>query len=287
MRPGFELQGHRGARGLFPENTLEGFRRTLALGVDSLELDVGVTADQVAVVVHDPVLNPDLTRGPDGAWLNGPARAVLSLTLAELAHFDVGRLRPGSDVAARHPRQQSIDGARIPTLAALFRATAGCPAVIDVELKTSEKTPELTVAPTVMADLVLAAAQAETAVDRLAVRSFDWRGLAYLRRVAPGVRLAWLTDDKVGPGIVAAVAEAASGCPFTPTWAPYHAMLTPEIIAQAHGLGLRVVPWTVNDPAAMARLIGWGVDGLCTDDVDLAQIAMAQAGLKPPQPWHG
>src|SRR5688572_24541331 len=86
----FDVQGHRGARGLAPENTLPAFERALALGVDTLELDVGVTRDGVVVVGHDPSLNPDIVRGPDGAWLERRP-AINSLSFEELLRFDVGR----------------------------------------------------------------------------------------------------------------------------------------------------------------------------------------------------
>jgi glycerophosphoryl diester phosphodiesterase len=284
MERRFELQGHRGARGLFPENTLEGILATLALGVTSVELDVAVTADDVVVVVHDPVLNPDLTRDADGAWLMSAGPAVRSLRLHDLARLDVGRIRPHSALAARHPRQAGRDGARIPTLEAVLRASAGSFVMFDVELKTDPARPGLTVAPDIMADLVLAAARRAAALDRLVVRSFDWRGLAHLRLVAPGLRLAWLSEA-AGADRLAQVAAASQGCPFQPTWAPGHAMLDQTCLAQAQALGLRVVPWTVNDPADMARLIDWGVDGICTDEPDLARAAMARAGLALPACW--
>jgi glycerophosphoryl diester phosphodiesterase len=280
----FELQGHRGARGLFPENTLEGFAATMALGVTSVELDVAVTADDVAVVVHDPVLNADLTRDTSGAWLHGAGTPVRQLRYDELLRFDVGRIRPGSALAARHPRQIGQDGLRIPTLDAVLRASAGSGVVFDVELKTDPAQPALTVSPEAMADCVIAVARAAAALDRLVVRSFDWRGLAHLRRVAPNLRLAWLTED-AGAGQADRVAEAAQGCPFQPVWAPHHADLTRDGIVHAQALGLRVVPWTVNHPADMARLIAWGVDGLCTDEPDRAREVMAQSGLALPPSW--
>ena len=92
----FELQGHRGARGLFPENTVEGFCGVLAVGVTSVELDVAMTADDVLVVTHDPVLNPDLTRGPGGAWLSAAGPAVRSLRLAELEPTTSARRGPAA-----------------------------------------------------------------------------------------------------------------------------------------------------------------------------------------------
>jgi glycerophosphoryl diester phosphodiesterase len=275
----YERCGHRGARGLFPENTLEGFAATIALGVDSIELDVAVTADGIAVVSHDATLHPDLTRGPDGAWLGTERPVIRSLTFAELQRYDVGRLRPGSRFAALFPDQRPIDGARIPTLEAAFRATPGVR--IDAELKTLPDRPELTVPPDVMAEAVIAAAEAAGALARLAIRSFDWRGLAHLRRTRPEIPLAWLTRPETDQradlwwGIAAASAPQAvaraAGTPASwhPAWAPHHAALTPSQVAEAHALGLRVLPWTVNDPGDMARLLAWGVDGLCTDRPDL------------------
>jgi len=103
----FDLQGHRGARGLAPENTLVAFARALGLGVTTLELDTVVTRDGVVVVSHDAALNPDRTRGPDGRWLEAPGPIILTLTRAELLRYDVGRTRPGGLSALRFPRATS------------------------------------------------------------------------------------------------------------------------------------------------------------------------------------
>ena len=92
----FDLQGHRGARGLVPENTLEAFTAALAIGVTTLELDLAMTKDGVLVVSHDSRLNPDHTRGPDGKFLDAEGPAIRSLTLDELKRYDVGRLKPGT-----------------------------------------------------------------------------------------------------------------------------------------------------------------------------------------------
>jgi glycerophosphoryl diester phosphodiesterase len=116
----FDLQGHRGARGLAPENTLDGFARALSIGVSTLEFDLGVTKDGIVVVQHDIWLNPETTRGPDGAFLAGRGPALRALTLAELQRYDVGRLKPGTAYAAGLPQQRPADGARIPTLASVF-----------------------------------------------------------------------------------------------------------------------------------------------------------------------
>ena len=106
----FDLQGHRGARGLAPENTLPAFQKGLDLGVDTLECDMAITKDGVVVIHHDLWLNPDTTRGPDGRWLDKRGPAISELTFAELQQYDVGRLKPGTDYAKSFPDQQSVDG---------------------------------------------------------------------------------------------------------------------------------------------------------------------------------
>jgi glycerophosphoryl diester phosphodiesterase len=281
----FDVQGHRGARALFPENTIEGFARAMSLGVRGFELDVGVSADGVAVLCHDLALNPNITRRPDGTWLAAPTPLVRALTFAQLAAFDVGRIRPGSAYAARFPDQMPIDGARIPTLAAVLAATGD--AALTIELKTDPTRPDDSVGGPAMADAVMRVVDEAGAAGRVMLESFDWRGPRHLRRTRPEIACALLTaPDTVaaarswwdGPhpadyGGSVAAAVAAEG---VATWAPEHADLSRQDIATAHRLGLGVLPWTVNDPAAMRRLRDWGVDGLITDRPDLALALPAQ-----------
>lgn len=280
MGEAMELVAHRGGRGLFPENTLAAFRGAIAPGVDALELDVAVTADGVPVVSHDPCLNPDIARGPDGAWLAPPGKPIHALTLAELGGFDVGRLRPGSAAAAQFPAQQPRDGERIPTLAQVFSLPN--PALrFYVELKTFPDRPGLTVSPEAMADLVVAAAEAAGVAGRLVVQSFDWRSLHHLRRRHPAIarghitgrqseaaqRLWWGGPAAADHGGSIPRAVAAEG---GQVWVPESAQLRAAEVDEAHALGLRVVPWGADTAADMARLVGWGVDGLITDRPDLA-----------------
>lgn len=275
---GFDLQGHRGARGLFPENTIEGFQAALGLGLRSFELDVGVTRDGIVVLHHDPRLNPDITRGPDGAWLGAPGPLLREMDWAELRAFDVGRIRPGTAYAALYPHQRPHDGARIPRLADLL-ALPDAPRLL-VELKLFPDHPDWTVPAEEMTERVLHAAEAAGALDRVAVQSFDWRAPRHARRVRPEVAAGWLTraetaanpalwwDVDASPGDLDGVPDliAAEG---GGTWTPFHAELTPPRLARAHALRLRVVPWTVNDPARMRELEAWGVDGIITDRPDL------------------
>jgi glycerophosphoryl diester phosphodiesterase len=284
MTRSIELHGHRGARGLFPENTLAGFAGALEIGVDTIELDVAMTADDVVAVTHDPALNPDITRTSDGAWLARRGPAIRSLRAADLVRYDVGRIRPGSAYAAAFPDQAPRDGARIPELGAVLRID---PRVkFNIELKTFPLQPELTVDGATMAAAVLAVADAAGAGARITVQSFDWRGPRHLRRTRPDIRLAWLTRAAILPqariwwdgpdpsdygGSVPRAVAAEGG----PIWAPEHVDLTEAGLAEAHGLGLLVIPWTVNRPDDMRRLIAWGVDGLITDRPDIARAVMA------------
>ena len=123
----FDLQGHRGARGLAPENTLAAFRTALDLGVTTLETDLAVTKDDVLVISHDPMLNPDLVRGPDGKWIGAAGPTIRSLTLAELKRYDIGRLNPASKYAPAISRAEAGRRRTLPDAGGVLRrGGAGC-----------------------------------------------------------------------------------------------------------------------------------------------------------------
>ncbi len=275
---GFDLQGHRGARGLFPENTLEGFAAGAALGLTSFETDIAITRDGVPVLHHDSSLHPDVARLPDGRWIE-QRTLIRSMPLADLQRVDVGRLRPGSAEAARFPDQVAHDGARVPTLAALLEAQPGCR--FNIELKLFPDHPEWTIPAATMVETVLDVVDRAGAAGRVTIQSFDWRAPRYGRSLRPDIARGWLTEARTiaaaplwrglddAPAALDAVPDAivAEG---GGTWAPFHAELTEDLLDCAHDAGLLVIPWTVNDPAAMRRLVDWGVDGLITDRPDLA-----------------
>jgi glycerophosphoryl diester phosphodiesterase len=227
-------------------------------------------------VSHDLALNPDIARDGSGAWLTGRGPTIHSLRYAALQRFDVGRLRPGSHLSALFGAQQPADGARIPTLAAVL---AGLPeARFTIEVKTDPAHPAWTAPAEAMADATLAVIDAAGAAGRVVVEAFDWRVQRHVRRVRPDIRLAWLTraetvreaalwwDREAGGLSVPAVVASEGG----PVWAPDHTDLMPEDVGEAHRLGLQVLPWTVNQPADMRRLMEWGVDGLISDRPDIA-----------------
>ncbi len=286
MRRPCLIIGHRGARGLYPENTLAGFAGALALGVDALELDVVLTADGVVVVSHDPALNPNLTRDASGAWLDEAGPLIRAMRAVELASYDVGRLRPGTAYSALFPEQSPCEGEHIPMLAHVLLVDNDVNFVI--ELKTFPDRPGVAASGPELAEATVAVADAAGATMRITVEGFDWRGPRHLRRTRPDVRLAWLTRGETlrnaavwwgGPhpadfgGSVPRAVAAEGG----PVWAPDYSDLTQDHVDEAHLLGLLVIPWTVNAADDMTRLIGWGVDGLVTDRPDRARQVLTAA----------
>ena len=274
IRP-FQLQGHRGARGLSPENTLEGFRAAMALGVRWFELDVGVLRDGTVVVHHDLAPNPDVARLPGGNWLSVPGPLLRRMDWEEMGDYDVGRLRPGSAYAAAYASQVPQDGAGVPRLRDVLALDAGLGWNIELKLQPDRR--DWTVPPEEMVERVLHEVDAVGAADRVTIQSFDWRAPRHVHRIRPGIPRGWLTSaetaadpalwwgvDNPAP-LPDAIAAEGGG-----TWTPHWSTLTPELLARAHALDIAVIPWTVNDAADMKRLIGWGVDGLITDWPDRA-----------------
>jgi len=299
-----DIQGHRGARGLAPENTLPAFAKALALGVSTLELDCAITRDGVVVVSHDPALNPDITRGPDGKWLQQTGPTFHSLTFQELQRYDVGRINPGSAYAKRWPEQRSVDGTRIPRLADLFALVlkSGNETVrFNIETKISPLAPDETTTPEDFARKLISAVRTAGMAERTAIQSFDWRSLAVVQKEAPEIPTVYLTSvsgfmDNIqvmgdSPwtaghrardhgGSIPRTIRAAGGA----VWSPYQGDLTREAVKEAQALGLKVVVWTVNDPAGMRRMIEWGVDGAISDRPDLLRKVAGEMGVSLPRP---
>lgn len=285
-----DVQGHRGARGLLPENTLPAFARALEIGVTTLELDCGVTKDGIVVVSHDPALNPEFTRDAQAVWLDNTGPAIWHLTYDELQRYDVGRLKPGTAYAQRFPQQQAVDGTRIPQLTdvfALVRRSGNGEVRFNIETKISPLRPDQTAAPEFFVSALLRVIRDSGMEPRVSIQSFDWRTLQIVQKEAPAIPTVYLTAETTPPhnierasgssawsagydvsgfgGSIPRTVKAAGGA----VWSPYHSDLTREALNEAHVLGLKVVPWTVNAQADMRRLIEWGVDGIISDYPDL------------------
>jgi glycerophosphoryl diester phosphodiesterase len=299
----FDLQGHRGARGLRPENTLSGFTFALATGVTTLETDLAVTKDGVLVLSHDPYVNPDLARAPSGQWLAKRGPPIRTLTLDELKRYDVGRLNPASAYARRFPEQRPEDGERIPALTELFALvkSSGRPARLNIETKITPDKASETVDADTFARLTVEAIRKAGLTGEATIQSFDWRTLVAAKKLAPEIETVCLTIETQNDDTVQRRAESpspwlagfdlrayegslpravkAAGCG---TWSPFWENVTTASVGESHALGLKVLPWTVNDPGDMARLIEMGVDGLITDYPDRARRLMADKGIPLP-----
>ncbi len=301
----FDLQGHRGARGLFPENSLPGFAAALTIGVTTLELDTAITKDGVVVVSHDRRLNSAIARDQNGQWVPKPGPMISALSLSELSRYDIGRIAPGSRYQKRFPDQKAIDGVAIPTLEAviaLVRQAGNDRVRFNIETKISPAHADETLAPEAFVEAVLAVIGKHGIQSRTTIQSFDWRSLKAVHRSAPKLSTGclsaerrWLDNIQRGrPGASPWTAgfdidDAASlpelvkraGCT---AWSAYHRDLDAGAIAEAKKLGLQVLAWTVNKPERMATLIDWGIDGIITDYPDRLRQVLLDKGLKPPEP---
>ena len=296
---GFDLQGHRGARGLAPENTLAAFRTAMAVGVDTLELDVHLSADGIPMVTHDPALNRDITRTEQGDWLPGPGPLVKSLTADQLrTRYRLERARPDSTVARNFPDQRPSDGERMPTLQqvlGLMRTPGAQSLRANIEIKLDPRNPDHTPPLETVVRTVLDVIRGAEAERRVTIQGFDWRVQQLVQKLAPDIPTAYLSAQRPSfdtisdgtwtagfdlktHGSVPKMVKAAGGV----IWSPNFNDLTPALVTEAHQLGLEVLPWTVNNPADMARLMDWGVDGLITDYPDRARQVMQERKMPLP-----
>jgi glycerophosphoryl diester phosphodiesterase len=247
---------HRGGAQLMPENTLAAFADALARGCDGAELDVQLTCDGKAVVHHDFRLKADLARR-DGAWLTEAGPRIKDLTWDELRHFDVGTARPGSDYARTHPLLKPLN-APVPSLEDVV-ALAGRGFKLFVELKCDGS--DDSADPVALAD---AAHEICAGRENIIFVGFDWRALARIRQRDMGAQC-WFTTDKLSgdarPVIDAVAAAGGQG------WFLHLEDATPDNVAYARALGLKIAAWTVNETADMRRLMD--LDAICTDRPDL------------------
>jgi glycerophosphoryl diester phosphodiesterase len=299
-----DLQGHRGARGLAPENTLPAFATALTLGVTTLEFDTAVTKDGVVIIAHDRRLNAEITKGPDGRYLSAPAPTIRSLTLEEAKRYDVGAIDPDTRYAKTFAQQRAVPGTTMPTLAelaALVRRSRNLAVRFNVETKLSPLEPGETLDPAAFAFAVVSALRVEGLASRATIQSFDWRTLRVVQRIAPEMQTSCLTlargnndnvqvgKDGASPwlagldvddfgGSVPRLVKAA-GCKV---WSPFFRDVTPDAMAEAKANSLTVAVWTVNEPADMVRMIEMGADAIITDYPDRLRAVMAEKGLPLP-----
>jgi len=256
------VHGHRGCRAVRPENTLPAFEHALRVGVDALEMDLAVTADNVLVTSHDPIINETICRGP------ARGVAIRSLTYAELSRYDCGAMRN-----PEYPHQVPVPGSRIPRLEEVLRLGASSKVWFNIETKMRER-PDLAPSPAEFAALVLQAVRKHELESRTILQSFDYRSLRAMKKLAPAMLLAAL-DDRGKEDFVTLARQAGAGI-----ISPRFDFVTPAKVRSAHGAGLQVIPWTPNRPQDWLRLIEAGVDAIITDDPEGLIVFLQLRGLR-------
>jgi glycerophosphoryl diester phosphodiesterase len=307
----FDLQSHRGGRGETTEESLRAFGKSLELGVSTLELDIVISADGQPMVWHDPVVQADKCADTAPAFAGDPqfpyvGKLVHDLTLAQLRTLDCGKLLPG------FPDAEVVHGNRMATLPEVFALADEYHADVryNIETKVEADKPEKSAPPEQFVDVILGAIRAAGKLDRVEIQSFDWRTLPMVRATEPDVPLVALWDDTTwvpGSPWLGGVDPAVVGDPITgatmvganilsPGYSvPYG--LTPKdpgfalvadaaFVARAHALGLKVIPWTIDDAATMNAQIDAGADGIITDYPSVLRKVMAERGMPLPPAYH-
>ena len=311
----FDVEPHRGGIGLTTENTLEGFRKAMELGVTTLELDVQITEDGRAVVTHDRRVSAQKCRDTAPVVPGDPefpyvGDFITNLTLAQVRTLDCGQ------PLASFPSQEVIAGVRMPLLRqalALVNCYQGDRIWLNVETKVEAGAPQETAPREQFVQVTAEEIRRAGLLERVTIQSFDWGALMRMRMVEPRLPIVALTNgdflqvgqpgaspwlggidvDDFGGSYVRAAdsfgADALSpvhgnpqgGTVNDPDYVPY---TTPELVREAHARGMAVVPWTIDDQPTMASLIDAGVDGMITDYPDRLRELMAERGIALPQP---
>lgn len=290
---GFDVQAHAGGRGETTGESLRAFRKAVETGVSTIELDVGITKDGQPVVWHDAVIEATACADTAPAFTGDPAypyvgSQVHELTLAQLRTLDCGRPDP------QFPAAEVVWGNKIATLSEVFADTGSAGVGYNIETKVQADRPGATAGPQEFVDAVLAAVRAAGTTDRVQIQSFDWRTLPLVRQAEPSIPLValwsaqtWVPGSPwtahIDPGIVGdpMLGAAMVGADIL---SPDYRLVDTAFVARAHALGLKVIPWTVDDAEAMREQIGAGVDGLITNYPTLLRTVLADLAL--PVMWR-
>ena len=300
------IHGHRGARGLAPENTLAGFACACAIGIDGIELDILISADERIAIHHDPRLNTELCRDSSGKWLEGVTPLVRELTEDQLKTYDVGMIRPGSSQASRFPLQQSAAGEAIPMLSDLvlwWRHLAPHRPTLNIELKSDPRHPDQTPDPTDYARIVFGELKKLDLLGEVWLQAFDWRVLQEIQRLAPGACTGYLSSEHEDDATVSDKDESPWLAGFDPYrfesslpkaikaaggrfWGPAFADTSKDRVLEAQTLGLFVHTWTLNEDEEFGKALNLGVNGVTSDYPDRARTVLRSAGLPVALPSH-
>ena len=271
QREAFDAQGHRGCRGLMPENTIAAMYRAIDLGVTTIEMDVVITADGKVIVSHDPYMNAEISTDPEGRYIQpGDQRRhiIYRMTAAEVQRWDVG-MKPHP----KFPRQEKLKAVKpllsdlIDSVEAYVRRHGKSPVRYNIETKCNPSTDNVNhPEPEKFVALLMEVIRDKRIAKRVTIQSFDKRTLQVLNRTHPRIKASYLIDaaNRSTPEML--LQELG----FKPsTISPAYQLVTADYVKACHRLGLKVLPWTVNDRETILRLKSLGVDGIISDYPDL------------------
>lgn len=294
-----EIYSHRGAAGLSPENTISSYRTALAIGVHVVDMDIGMTQDDIIVVSHDSILNPNLTQTALGQWIAEKELPLRQMSFARLQSYRVGTTHPLSEERKAHPWQYAMPFEIIPSLNQVIAFIKQYPESnirFQIEIKTAPDLSAKTVQPDIIVPALIKLVRENNIANRVEVHSFDWKNLILLQQLAPDITTSYLSDAK--EWLVSNsdlkwtagydVKQFGDSYPKLikhlggKIWCPHYQDLTWEDLKMARSLGLKVNPWTVDNPSDMITMIEWEVDGIITNRPDILRGLLAARGYSVP-----
>ena len=268
MSEGFDKEGHRGCRGLMPENTIPAMLKAIDLGVTTLEMDVVITKDNKVILSHEPWMEKEITTKPDGTYIETQAMAmqfnIYTMDYEEVKTYDVG-MKPHP----RFPNQQKMKVVK-PLLRDLIDSVENyinshhlAKVYYNIETKSlpagDNKYHPLTAD---FVELLMAVIKEKKIEDHVIIQSFDFRSLQYLHEKYPAIKTSMLIEDSEEKDFEGQLQSLG----FTPNYySPNQTMVDEKLVKQCHEKGIKIIPWTVNDPKEIKKLKKMGVDGLISD----------------------
>ena len=275
-----KIYGHRGARGVLPENTLESFKYLFENNIYAYETDILISKDFIPVITHDFRLDPSYTKDINDNWIEDENIKIIDLTYDQILQFDVGTLNKLSKYGRKFINQKSLQNQKIPKLSELLKLTSDNiveDLLINLEIKSTPIEKNLTPEPDEMVKIIIDEVSRSNLEDRIIYSSFDWRVLREIKERGSKIPRAYLTSGARGK-----IYDKSPWLDFTPlhngvelpelikalggsAWHPNYKDVNKEIVQTSHDKGLPVNVWTVNRESDMLRMIDYGVDGIMTD----------------------
>ena len=280
-----KIYGHRGARGVLPENTLDSFQYLFDNDINAYETDILISKDSIPVITHDFHLDPSLTQDEEGNWLEDENIKIIDLTYDQISKYEVGSLNKLTKYGRRFLNQKKLENQKIPKVSELLDLTSKnkvSDLVINLEIKSTPVQENLTPSPEEMVKIVLEEVNKSNLTDKIIYSSFDWRVLREIKNYNPEIPRAYLSFEQQGSGSFGNIYDQSPWMDFTPlhnnvdlpklikalggqAWHPFYRNVNEKIVETSHNENLPVNVWTVNEEEDMLRMIDIGVDGIMTD----------------------